>query len=150
MLCLQWGFYFNATKSDYGSDDLVRLADFIDNNTSDDFTNSNPIVAKNTTLLHFLSHLTILSYCLNVPGCCHTFSSASPALLRVCPNTFKDAFLHLFMKLCDLMTVHTQYSEPSWHLLSARSSNQHAGPLLPITTTVFQASLSCGCVIDEA
>ncbi|KAF9536711.1 hypothetical protein EC957_009922 [Mortierella hygrophila] len=32
MLCLQWGFYFNAAKSDFGLDDLCRLADFIDNN----------------------------------------------------------------------------------------------------------------------
>ncbi|KAG9062249.1 hypothetical protein KI688_006581 [Linnemannia hyalina] len=33
MLCLQCGFYFNAAKSDFGSDDLFRLADLIDNKT---------------------------------------------------------------------------------------------------------------------
>ncbi|KAF8927104.1 hypothetical protein BGZ47_002336 [Haplosporangium gracile] len=107
MFCLQWGFYFNAAKSDFGSDDLSRLADFIDNKTSEDLISSNTTFAKNTTLLLFLSRLMILSYCLKVPGCRQTFSSASWALLQVCPNTFKDVFLHLFMKLCDLMAERT-------------------------------------------
>ncbi|KAF9536413.1 hypothetical protein EC957_011043 [Mortierella hygrophila] len=35
VLCLQWGFYFNASKNDLGSDDLYRLADFIDDKTSE-------------------------------------------------------------------------------------------------------------------
>ncbi|KAG9070446.1 hypothetical protein KI688_007982 [Linnemannia hyalina] len=36
MLCLQWGFYFNAAKSDFGSEDLFRLAVLIDDNILDD------------------------------------------------------------------------------------------------------------------
>ncbi|KAF9206818.1 hypothetical protein BGZ59_011483, partial [Podila verticillata] len=35
VLCLQWGFYFNASKNDLGSDDLYRLADFVDDKTSE-------------------------------------------------------------------------------------------------------------------
>lgn len=107
MLCLQWGFYFNAAKSDFGSDDLFRLADLIDNNTLEDAAGTNTVFAKNMTLLLFLSRLMILGYCLKVPGCRQTFTSARWALLQVCPNTFKDAFVHLCMKLCDLTTART-------------------------------------------
>ncbi|KAF8930220.1 hypothetical protein BGZ47_000688 [Haplosporangium gracile] len=103
MLYLQWGFYFNAAKSDFGSDDLSRLADFIDSNTLEDSANVNTRFAKSATLLLFLSRLMILSYCLKIPSCRQTFSSARWALLQVCPHMFKDVFMHLFIKLCDLM-----------------------------------------------
>ncbi|KAG0286712.1 hypothetical protein BGZ97_007333, partial [Linnemannia gamsii] len=103
MLYLQWGFYFNAAKTDFGSDDLSRVADFIDSNTLQDSTNINTRFAENTTLLLFLSRLMILSYCLKVPSCRQTFSSARWALLQVCPHMFKDVFVHLVVKLCDLM-----------------------------------------------
>ena len=33
MLCLQWGFYFNAAKSDLGSDDLSLVAELLDKKT---------------------------------------------------------------------------------------------------------------------
>ncbi|KAF8974124.1 hypothetical protein BGZ46_009757, partial [Entomortierella lignicola] len=33
MLCLRWGFYFNASDKDLGSDDLNTLATFIDKKT---------------------------------------------------------------------------------------------------------------------
>lgn len=105
MLCLQWGFYFNAAKSDFGSDDLFRLADLIDNKTLEDAAGTNTVFAKNMTLLLFLSRLMILGYCLKVPGCRQTFSSARWALLQVCPNTFRDVFMHLYMKLCNLTTA---------------------------------------------
>ncbi|KAF9407785.1 hypothetical protein BGZ94_002558, partial [Podila epigama] len=36
MLCLQWGFYFNAAKSDLGSNDLSQLADYIDAKTTEE------------------------------------------------------------------------------------------------------------------
>jgi hypothetical protein len=75
MLYLQWGFYFNAAKSDFGSDDLSRLADFIDSHTLEDSANVNTRFAKNATLLLFLSRLMILSYCLKIPGCRQTFEA---------------------------------------------------------------------------
>ncbi|KAF9578526.1 hypothetical protein BGW38_005623, partial [Lunasporangiospora selenospora] len=103
MLFLQWGFYFNAAKSDLGSFDLSRLADFIDSNTIVDSATINTRFAKNATLLLFLSRLMILNYCLSVPNCRQTFSSARWALLQVCPHMFKDVFMHLSNKLCDLM-----------------------------------------------
>jgi len=36
MLCVQWGFYFNAAKSDLGSGDLSQLAGFIDSKTNEE------------------------------------------------------------------------------------------------------------------
>ncbi|KAG9071529.1 hypothetical protein KI688_005741 [Linnemannia hyalina] len=103
MLYLQWGFYFNASSKDLGSDDLFRLAEFIDGNTLDDSASINTHFAKSATLLLLLSRLMILSYCLKVSGCRQTFSSARWALLQVCPHMFKDVFMHLFIKLRDLM-----------------------------------------------
>ncbi|KAF9393299.1 hypothetical protein BGX21_010806 [Mortierella sp. AD011] len=103
MLHLQWGFYSNAAKSNLGSFDLSRLADFIDRNIRVDSSNINTRFAKNATLLLLLSRLMVLNYCLNVPGCRQTFSSARWALLQVCPHMFKDVFMHLSNKLCDLM-----------------------------------------------
>src|SRR5690554_1243743 len=103
MLCLQWGFYFNASKNDPGSDDLYRIADFVDDKASENTVNANILFAKNMTLLLFLSRLLILSCCFRVPGCRQTFSSAKWALLQVRPNMFKDVFLGLFRKLYDQM-----------------------------------------------
>ncbi|KAK3836313.1 MAG: hypothetical protein J3R72DRAFT_526248 [Linnemannia gamsii] len=113
LLCLQWGFYFNAAKSDFGSDDLFRLADLIDSKnlidskTSEDAAGTNTAFVKNMPLLLFLSRLMILGYCLKVPGCCQIFSSARCPLLLVYPNTFKDVFVHLCMELYDLTTART-------------------------------------------
>lgn len=76
MLSLQWGYYFSAAKSDFGSDDLCRLADIIDNKTLGDVANTDTVFAKNMILLLFLSRLMVLDYCLRVSGCRQIFSSA--------------------------------------------------------------------------
>ncbi|KAF9536266.1 hypothetical protein EC957_011803, partial [Mortierella hygrophila] len=39
----------------------------------------------------------------SVPDCRQAFSSARSTLLQVCPHMFKDVFMHLSNKLCDLM-----------------------------------------------
>ncbi|KAF9084469.1 hypothetical protein BGX23_010490 [Mortierella sp. AD031] len=100
LLCLQWGFYFNAAKDDYGSGDLSYLADGIDakmqesgsNNSSASFTHTMAQVL-------LLSRLMVLDYCLGVPGSRQTFSSSSWAILQVCPTAFNDVFLTLFIEL---------------------------------------------------
>ncbi|KAG0314652.1 hypothetical protein BG000_005475, partial [Podila horticola] len=51
------------------------------------------------TLVLFLSRLLVLKYCLQVPDCRQTFSSASWAILQVCPHMFKDVFSELFRVL---------------------------------------------------
>ncbi|KAF9346582.1 hypothetical protein BGX26_001886 [Mortierella sp. AD094] len=100
MLCLQWGFYFNAAKSDLGSSDLSHLADSIDKKTMEgQGPEQNTAFARNMTLVLLLSRLLVLKYCLNVPGCRQTFSSASWAILQVCPHVFEDVFLDLFKLL---------------------------------------------------
>ncbi|KAF9557171.1 hypothetical protein EC968_007782 [Mortierella alpina] len=72
MLYLQWGFYFNSAKSDLGSFDLSRLADFIDTNIVDS-QNINTRFAKNASLLLFLSRLMVFNFCLSVSQCRQTF-----------------------------------------------------------------------------
>ncbi|KAF8949847.1 hypothetical protein BGZ46_004913, partial [Entomortierella lignicola] len=50
MLCLQWGFYFNASDKDLGSDDLSILAEFINKKTSEkQDPKDNTTFAKNMT-----------------------------------------------------------------------------------------------------
>ncbi|KAI8357599.1 hypothetical protein B0O80DRAFT_292378 [Mortierella sp. GBAus27b] len=100
MLCLQWGFYFNAAKSDLGSGDLSQLADVIDKKTAEEQgPEKNTAFARNMTLVLFLSRLLVLKYCLRVPNCRQTFSSARWAILQVCPHMLEDVFLDLFKVL---------------------------------------------------
>ncbi|KAG0314046.1 hypothetical protein BG000_005676, partial [Podila horticola] len=97
MLCLQWGFYFNASKNDLGSDDLSLLAELIDKKTLEEQgPRLNTVFARNATLVLFLSRLLVLKYCLQVPNCRQTFSSASWTVLQVCPQMFQDVFSMLF------------------------------------------------------
>ncbi|ORZ21793.1 hypothetical protein BCR41DRAFT_20981 [Lobosporangium transversale] len=97
MLCLQWGFYFNASDKDLGSDDLSYLATSILVKTRDGLGRKhNTDFARNMTLLLFLSRLMILNYCLSIPGCERTFSSSRWAILQVCPTMFEDVFMSLF------------------------------------------------------
>ncbi|KAG0326401.1 hypothetical protein BG004_002986 [Podila humilis] len=106
VLCLQWGFYFNASRTDVGSDDLYRLGEIIGSRITENTVADNTIFAKKMTMLLFLSRLLILRYCLRVQGCRQTFSSPRWALLQVCPNMFKDIFQELFSKLYDQMKEH--------------------------------------------
>ncbi|KAI8356979.1 hypothetical protein B0O80DRAFT_446273 [Mortierella sp. GBAus27b] len=107
MLRCQWGFYFNAAKSDLGSDDLSYLSERIDAKLLEEQgSNANTLFAKNTTLLLFLSRLLILNYCLRVPGCRQTFSSASWTTLQVCPTMFNDVFSELFRGLYAKLKTH--------------------------------------------
>jgi hypothetical protein len=69
MLCLQWGFYFNAAKSDLESSDLSQLADFIDKKiVKEQGPEQNTAFARNMTLVLFLSRLLVFKYCLQVPN----------------------------------------------------------------------------------
>ncbi|KAF9280639.1 hypothetical protein BGZ74_002557, partial [Mortierella antarctica] len=102
LLCLQWGFYFNAAKKDLGSNDLSQLAESLDIKTMEEQgPRQNTAFARNMTLVLFLSRLLVLKYCLQVPDCRQTFSSASWAVLQVCPHMFKDVFSELFSILYD-------------------------------------------------
>ncbi|KAF9408943.1 hypothetical protein BGZ76_005771, partial [Entomortierella beljakovae] len=68
MLCLRWGFYFNASDKDHGSDDLSFMAQYIDKETSKkQDPKDNTVTARKITLLLFLSRILILKYCLLIP-----------------------------------------------------------------------------------
>ncbi|KFH61777.1 hypothetical protein MVEG_12392, partial [Podila verticillata NRRL 6337] len=108
ILCLQWGFYFNAAKKDLGSSDLSQLAEFFDTKTMEELgPRQNTAFARNMTLVLFLSRILVLKYCLQVPDCRRTFSSASWAILQVCPHMFQDVFMELFRKVYDQLKERT-------------------------------------------
>ncbi|KAI9240571.1 MAG: hypothetical protein BYD32DRAFT_458743 [Podila humilis] len=67
----------------------------------------NTAFARNMTLILFLSRILVLKYCLQVPDCRRTFSSASWAIFQVCPHMFQDVFMELFRKLYDQLKERT-------------------------------------------
>ncbi|KAF9542469.1 hypothetical protein EC957_001911 [Mortierella hygrophila] len=100
------GFYFNPAKSDLGSSDLSQLTEFIDAKTTEkQGPRQNTAFARNMTLVLFLSQLMVLKYCLKVPGCRQTFSSAIWTIRQVCAYTLKDVFSELFNLLCIQLRV---------------------------------------------
>ncbi|KAF9429272.1 hypothetical protein BGZ76_001560, partial [Entomortierella beljakovae] len=106
LLYLQWGLYFNASETDLGSSDLFFLSRTVIANMDlktypENDTINNTIFAKNMTLLLFLSRILILNYCLSIPDCEKTFSSARWALLQVCPYLFRDIFKDLLRILSE-------------------------------------------------
>ncbi|KAG0060267.1 hypothetical protein BGZ89_012410 [Linnemannia elongata] len=105
LLSQHWGIYFNASGDDWGSDDMMTLRSTVQKYLNDRRESSvdreaNNGYARKTTLLLFLSRLLILKYCIGVPGCADTFTSARWTLLQVCPHVlFDDLFNLLFHKL---------------------------------------------------
>jgi len=150
MLCLQWGFYFNAAKKDLGSNDLSQLAEFLDTKTSEEQgPRINTVFARKMALVLFLSRLLVLKYCLQVPDCRQTFSSDSWAILQVCPHMFRDVFMEFFRTLYDQMkersfSVSVMESIVRDELLSVRES------LAVHKYTNFSSETKLRLVVDEA
>jgi len=150
MLCLQWGFYFNAAESDLGSSDLSLVGELLNKKILEEQgPRPNTVSARNTTLILFLSRLLVLKYCLKVPNCHRTFSSASWAILQVCPQMFKDIFSELFRVLFGKLNERA-YSELVLttvirdQLLSVRES------LAAHNYPNFSTSTKMRIVVDEA
>ncbi|KAF9940436.1 hypothetical protein BGZ65_006993, partial [Modicella reniformis] len=107
LLSQHWGFYFNASHDDWGSDDMMTLRSTVQQFLNDKRESSsvdreaNNGYARKTTLLLFLSRLLIFKHCLNVPGSSETFNSARWTLLQVCPHVVfnKDIFDILFRQV---------------------------------------------------
>ncbi|KAF8943395.1 hypothetical protein BGZ47_005469 [Haplosporangium gracile] len=109
LLSQHWGFYFNASHDDWGSDDMMTLRSTVQRFLND--KKDSPVIdreanngcARKTTLLLFLSRLLIFKYCLNASGSNDTFTSARWALLQVCPHVlYEDIFNTLFVDLLNL------------------------------------------------
>ncbi|KAG0249257.1 hypothetical protein BG011_009458 [Mortierella polycephala] len=109
VLSQRWGFYFNASGDDWGSNDMSTLQSVVKkhleetrmDDTDDRYINNS--VARKVTFLLFASRLLILEYCLNVPDCSETFTNARWTLLQVCPHVlFEDIFNLLFTALLEL------------------------------------------------
>lgn len=100
LLSRQWGFYFNASGDDLGSDDMHILLMLVESGLRDD-RGANNRAARTRTYLLFLSRLLILQFCLKVDSA-QSFTSARWALLQACPHMFMDVFERLFQKLIPL------------------------------------------------
>ncbi|KAK3808390.1 MAG: hypothetical protein J3Q66DRAFT_416930 [Benniella sp.] len=105
-----WGFYFNGSSDDWGSNDMTTLLSTVQEylyGTRHPFTvdrQVNNAYARKVTLLLFLARIFIFKFCLNVPGSNETFTSARWTLLQVCPHVlYKDIFNLLAMQLFDLV-----------------------------------------------
>ncbi|KAG0272460.1 hypothetical protein BGZ96_005306, partial [Linnemannia gamsii] len=116
LLSQHWGFYFNASGDDWGSGDMMTLHSTVQKHLDDtrDFPTTdrqlNNAFARKVTLLLFLSRLLVFKYCLGVPGCAETFTSARWTLLQVCPHVlFDDLFNVLFRKLRRLVDHRERY-----------------------------------------
>ncbi|KAF9119536.1 hypothetical protein BGX30_003775 [Mortierella sp. GBA39] len=106
LLSQRWGFYFNASSNDLGSDDITTLIDHIGSLLQQD-REANYREARTITYLLLLSRLKVLQYCLAVPDGCQTFTSARWTILQTCPHVFdNDDFGQLLRRLLTLSPVH--------------------------------------------
>ncbi|KAF9176639.1 hypothetical protein BGZ51_000167, partial [Haplosporangium sp. Z 767] len=126
LLSRQWGFYFNASGEDLGSDDMTTLQAQVGSRLKQD-RDANNRLARIATYLLFLSRLLILQYCLKVQNSSQSFTAARWALLQACPHMFMDVFEHLFQKLLPLYQM----------------STMKEGALMDIVRKEFQATRTC-------
>ncbi|KAF9993055.1 hypothetical protein BGZ79_002345 [Entomortierella chlamydospora] len=106
LLSRRWGFYFNASSNDLGSDDIIILIDHIGSVLQQDRRAKNR-EARTITYLLLLSRLKILQYCLAVPDSCKTFTSARWTILQTCLHVFRnDVFAQLLRSLLTLTPGH--------------------------------------------
>ncbi|KAK3836314.1 MAG: hypothetical protein J3R72DRAFT_493794 [Linnemannia gamsii] len=102
LLSRRWGFYFNASGNDLGSDDVTTLISYIGSRLEQD-REANNRRARIITYLLLLSRLKVLQYCLTIPGSCNTFTSARWTILQTCAHVFNnDIFGKLLRKLLKL------------------------------------------------
>ncbi|RKP22701.1 hypothetical protein SYNPS1DRAFT_31673, partial [Syncephalis pseudoplumigaleata] len=105
LLSRTWGFYFNASSDDIGSDDIQVIIDALSANpatylSSDREHNRDNMRYLTCGLLY--ARLLILDYCLNVPGSTDTFDSRRWLLLQAATPVFNDVFAALFRRIADL------------------------------------------------
>ncbi|KAF8962660.1 hypothetical protein BGZ46_001134 [Entomortierella lignicola] len=105
LLCKQWGFYFNASQTDYGSMDLSSLIQ-----ATKDFEQyrSNDIKSNNSvhtlTLILILVRVMILSHCIEISRNLNIhFTCKDWMMAQVAPQSMMsdDLFDILFKKLMD-------------------------------------------------
>ncbi|KAG0197650.1 hypothetical protein BGX28_008858, partial [Mortierella sp. GBA30] len=111
MLSKNWGFYFNGSGTDWGSQDLVRFLDLVQQRKryrNRDLGSNTHVHILALTLV--LSRVIILQHCLNIAereGM--TFTCKHWMLLQVGFDTlgFKDLFALLFASLADAIHRHS-------------------------------------------
>ncbi|KAF9964749.1 hypothetical protein BGZ73_001731, partial [Actinomortierella ambigua] len=125
LLSRHWGFYFNASADDLGSNDVFNLIRHTISRLKDD-REANNRRARTITYMIFLSRLKILQYCLAAPDAGQTFTSARWAILQTCPHVFNnDIFDQLFMKFLPLGSQYQTVSKEE-ELMEAVREEFHA------------------------
>ncbi|KAG0334545.1 hypothetical protein BG004_000364, partial [Podila humilis] len=125
-----WGFYFNASPKDLGSDDITLLVDHIESRTQEDQLANNR-EARIVTYLLLLSRLKILQHCLAVPGSCQTFTSARWTILQTCPHIFdNDVFNLLFRKFLALSPCQSTSSREVDLTIAVQEELQNLGDIM--------------------
>ncbi|KAF9408549.1 hypothetical protein BGZ76_005851, partial [Entomortierella beljakovae] len=156
MLSKHWGFYFNGSKNDWGSQDLSYLVSETTSesrySTKDKKSN---VYVKILTLAMILSRIEILLYCLQVPGSERTFSTHRWMLLQACPTTFSgiDVFVNLFASITIPLTKFRNVIEYEDVVIYVRLRFKELRTVLetrtPVTSLEFE-SYRILFVIDEA
>ncbi|KAG0248702.1 hypothetical protein BG011_009994, partial [Mortierella polycephala] len=100
LLSRQWGFYYNASGEDLGSDGMTTFLAQVGSRLGKD-RDANNRAARTMTYLLFLSRLLILQFFLRVDSA-QSFTAARWTLLQACPHMFMDVFEELFRKLLPL------------------------------------------------
>ncbi|KAG9063839.1 hypothetical protein KI688_003951 [Linnemannia hyalina] len=126
LLCRQWGFYFNASGDDLGSDDMTALQWQV-GASLEKARDANNRSARTMTYFLLLSRLLILQFCLKVQNSNRSFTSARWTLLQACPHMFTDVFVRLFHRFVPLL----------------QRSTGEEGVLLDIARKEFQATRTC-------
>ncbi|KAF9172646.1 hypothetical protein BGX21_007222 [Mortierella sp. AD011] len=110
MLGLNWGFYFNGSKDDRGSDDVKELVSLVETRLGDNLLINNRIT-KSITACLLLARVSILSRCLTVSN--GRMTPSKWMLLQVCSQVLgevhwkdsrpsrTDLFLSLFERMAN-------------------------------------------------
>ncbi|KAF9416857.1 hypothetical protein BGZ76_004592, partial [Entomortierella beljakovae] len=150
VLCLQWGFYLNASDKDLGSDDLSHMTNSIMEKTKQELgRGTNTTFARSMTKIIFLSRIMILQFCLSIPGCQETFNSQSWAILQICPHIFNDVFIEVFKILASKLQDYTS-AEYDLTLIVQKRLHSLREQLVALNYPNFSHRTPLRLVIDEA
>lgn len=111
MLCKNWGFYFNGSSTDWGSQDLLRFLELVQQRKryrNRDFESNTQVHILALTLV--LSRVIILQHCLNIAEHEGTsFTCQHWMLLQLGFSTlgFKDLFASLFASFAGVIHRHS-------------------------------------------
>ncbi|GJJ67777.1 hypothetical protein EMPS_00123 [Entomortierella parvispora] len=148
LLSRHWGFYFNASGEDLGSDDMSTLLAQVGSRLGTN-RGANNRSARTMTYLLFLSRLLILQFCLRVDGS-QSFTSARWTLLQACPHMFMDVFEKLFQRLLPLYQRSVEDEPALMDIVRQALQNTRAYLIMHGGAPQFLVDTRLFVVLDEA